>query len=376
MPEDQIEMLWRCGDKGCNNENRGRFKKCERCGRPKGTDDGFYMPGDISHEAAVTDTEELRHATGGEDWSCRFCDSKQFRADGCCANCGVDQTTGEKRVTEESVSYDPDTDLDFQRIKQQLWIKWGRFFTRSFLPCIGVFIASYLLIAWLRPRVVDATVSSISWHTVVHVDLYSKHYYDGFSPTGDAVDILPMGTRTHHYNHVLVGHHDHAYNHRYSCGQTCTPVPRTCYTTPRSCRSNKNGYATCSGGDRVCSGGGQSCSTKYCDETLHESVPDYIDVPVTAPYFQWKVWEWAHERDVPQDGADFTPVYADPQLQDHFRGDSERVAGRDMELSVFFTKDKESWTYHPKGVEEFSHFDVGSSHRIRIGILHRIEVIK
>jgi hypothetical protein len=362
MPEDQIEMLWRCGDSGCNHENKGRYKTCMRCGRPKTEEDGFYMPGNISHEAAVTDEQELAHAKGGKDWLCRYCGSRQFRADGVCSNCGVDMETGEKRVTADPTVVEV----------MEATARWKEPLIRSlarlqalkgiFAGLLGLVLILGLLKA-CSPRVVDATVSGVSWKTVVHVELYSKHWYEGFSPDIDAIDLVPQGVHVHHYDHVWVGSHKEPYNHHYSCGQSCRDVPRSCYTTSRSCKSNKNGYATCTGGDKVCTGGGQSCSTKYCDETLYKTVDDYTDIPQYAPYFSWNRWEWAHEKDLPMTGLDYTPLYDGLPPSD-----TERESGRDITLNVGFTNGKESWTYHPS-LGEFAQYSLGSHRKIKVGML-------
>lgn len=369
MPEDIIEMLWRCGDKGCNHENKGRHKKCARCGRPKTEEDGFYMPGDTSHAAAVTDGEMLRQAKGGEDWLCRFCSTRQFRADKICDNCGVDQAQG---VTKEARSTaDPVVPMT-SYIPSVNKVPW--------LPIVGggggMILFIWFLFWAFTPKIVSATVAGASWNTVVHVDRYTKYAHDGFSPPGDAIDVKNIGTRVHHYDHVLTGNHQEPYQHDYSCGQTCRTIPRSCYTTPRSCRSNKNGYATCTGGDQVCTGGGQSCSTKYCTETLYRTVNDYTDIPQFAPFYIWQRWEWGHDRDVPASGVDLEPVYADPHLRGHTDdGEDEREAGRELDMTVTFTDGKDRWYYKPRDVSELSHYPTGRHYKIKVGALSSVEVL-
>jgi hypothetical protein len=363
MPVDQIEMLWRCGDKGCNHENRGRFHACERCGRPKGDEDGYYLPGDISHEAAVTDADQLRAALAGPDWRCKYCASMQRRLDGSCAQCGADQATGEKvrEVTPEPTTVERE---------------WEAELPRSPLPSRWAWLGLLLLIPlalWLlfRSHEYDATVTATSWRTSVHVEIYAPQGREGFNPDLDAVDVQNRGTRIHHYDHVRTGSHEEAYPVSEACGQTCSPVPRTCSTTPRSCRSNKNGYATCSGGNTVCSGGGQSCSVKYCSVTRHRTVDDYASVPRFQDYFAWTVWRWGHERDAVRVGDDVTPTWADPQV-----GDKEREAGRDMDLHARFAADGKTWDYAPRDVGELVRCATGSKHRIKVSVAGGVEILR
>src|SRR5574338_1281204 len=89
MPTDIIEMFWGC--LVCNGENLGRHKTCQNCGKPRTEDSPEWMPDDVSPMAAVKEPALLQKFEAGADWSCRFCGSSQFRADGNCAQCGSPQ---------------------------------------------------------------------------------------------------------------------------------------------------------------------------------------------------------------------------------------------------------------------------------------------
>lgn len=89
MPTDIIEMFWGCTT--CSSENKGRFKTCQNCGKPRTEGCQEWMPGDTSPMAAVKDAKLLRKFTAGADWTCLFCQSSQFRDDGTCAQCGATQ---------------------------------------------------------------------------------------------------------------------------------------------------------------------------------------------------------------------------------------------------------------------------------------------
>lgn len=373
MPEDQIEMLWRCEDPGCNNENRGRFKKCERCGRPKTKEDGFYMPGDISHAAAVTDAGMLRHAKGGEDWFCHFCGSRQYRADKICDNCGVDQGQGIKKETGAPVSLEVELGpLPTWYRDKELWkhvLIWG--------GCGIVTSALILLFAFLvRPKIVDATVDHVSWRSDIHIEKFALHGHEGFNPPGNAVNERPLGDRFHHYDHIIVGYHDEEYQDgTHACGKDCSWTRPSCYTTARSCRNNKNGFASCTGGDRVCPSPTYNCTTKYCPTMKHHQVADWASIPVSAPYFSWEEWEWAPYREVVKTGDDTSPFYGDPALitaQDN--GEMEREASRDMLLTVHFTNGKDGWDYHPE-LAIFKHMEPGSHHRVKVSKMLGVEAV-
>jgi len=107
MPTDIIEMFWGC--LVCNSDNKGRFKTCQNCGKPRSEDSPEWMPDDVSPMAAVKDPELLAKFKAGADWKCRFCDSSQFRADGNCAQCGSAQGDSVKKV--ETPAVHPKTDM-------------------------------------------------------------------------------------------------------------------------------------------------------------------------------------------------------------------------------------------------------------------------
>ena len=357
MTTDQIEMLWKCGDSGCAHENRGRDHVCARCGRPKADEDGCYLPGDISHAAAVTDPAMLRAALAGADWRCRYCTSMQRRLDGACAQCGADQATGEVKAPpepERAASPAPP-------------IRRDHAYLRGRSHWLGILLLAFAIPAALwaifRTREYDVTVASVEWEAVVHVERYAPEAREGFDPDVGAVDVRDEGTRIHHFDHVRTGSHEEAYEASEACGKTCSPVPRTCRTTSRSCRSNKNGFATCTGGDQVCSGGGQSCSARYCSVTRHRSVDDYTDVPRFRDYYGWTLWRWTYARDAKRAGSDVSPDWPDPAI-----APNERESGRAMFLHVHFAQGGDTWTYEPPSAGDLRRFPPGSKHRIRASL--------
>jgi hypothetical protein len=233
-----------------------------------------------------------------------------------------------------------------------------------------------LLVWWLfHTRVVDVEVKSAHWERVIHVDRYAVHGHDGFDPPSNAFEVNDLGQRVHHHDHVLVGHHDEHYTERVSCGQDCR---QDCRTTPRNCTSNKNGSATCTGGDAVCS---DVCTTKYCNEDRTRTVDDYEDQPRYREYYSWKAWEWAHERDAVVGGF-FAKDVAWPTQDQHrigeglSAGQQERVAGREESFDVTFFGDSDTWTYHPKSVEEFAKLPLNSAHRIQVNHAGSIVVLQ
>lgn len=426
MPTDIIEMFWGCTISTCRTENKGRFKTCQGCGKPRTEDSPEWMPGDVSPMAAVTDSKLLSKFKAGADWKCRFCESSQFRADGNCAQCGSEQakTTGNIKdkacrgeLTKDDIermlkghkdklpeeadpfpqepsafipdtggyrdapqrapvrSTPPPTTLDeplppIPRFKPSRGTVFG---------VAGAVLVALILFLVFRTKVVTATVSSVSWNRTVSVARYQVYGHEGWDPSGGAFDVRDEGRRVHHYDHVLVGHHRESYQESYICGETCTTIRGTCTTTPRNCTSNKNGSATCTGGDRVCSPDTKSCSPKTCTRTAYRTIDDYEDQARYQNWYSWKAWEWGHNRDV-RVGDSTTSTYwpSDKQIRLNVGlapGEQERESGRSEHYEVVMLGDGDRYPYSPRSDEEFKRFSVGGTHRIKVGVAHGVEIL-
>lgn len=440
MPDDIIEMLWGCQ---CGSENRGRFKTCEACGRPRDENSPEWMPGDVSPMAAVKDPELLKKAKAGADWTCRFCKSSQFRLDGNCARCGSDQivstATGAPKWAEDwaqnillrdalsspaetqmrrrslgtnstrqssiriasnlSQARDPEETREEPEPEPEPFITSGSYreapirrqkpspppppvkipwrIIGAVAAVLGLGLGLYFL---FRTKELDVTVSEVYWSKTVGVDRYQKLERDGWSPDPGAVEVRNEGTRIHHYNHVLVGSHREPYEEEYKCGENCTIEKGTCTTTPRNCKSNKNGFASCTGGDRVCSPDTKTCSPKICKRQASRKVDDYEDQPEYRPYYSWRVWDWAPNRDVSSSGLNTITHWPTEESlalnQNTAPGELERVGRRQEYFHVSFVKGKETWKYEPKSDEEFGRFPLGSPHRIQVSVARGVSVIR
>lgn len=406
MPIDIIEMLWGCTT--CHSENKGRFKTCQNCGKPRSKASPEWLPSDTSPMAAVKDPELVKKFKAGEDWRCRFCESSQFRANGDCAQCGSPQELsspspkarakpgavpvpegdpfpaplvgGSYRVSsvKEKVRHSTPSGLVVEATDSLPKRRWWP--SRRWL--IGLAIAASLGVALyfvFRTRVVEAQVTSVAWTRTIEVERYQIRQHEGWDPEPGAFETHDLGPRVHHHDHVQVGSHRENYQEFYSCGQTCTTTPGSCYTTPRSCTSNKNGSATCSGGDRVCSSPTQSCVSKTCERTAYRIVPDYEDQPRYQEWYSWRVWAWGHERSVGSSGSTLTVAWpSDEQVRLNAglsEGEKEREQSREEHYHVFFDSKSDTFEYEPKSVDEFQRFSSGSSFRLKVGVAHGVEVL-
>lgn len=381
MDEIIIEMLWGCTACGAD-QNRGRFKECERCGAPRTEASPESMPADVQAAPAVTDPELLRKARGGSDWSCRYCGSSAFRADGSCAQCGAPQTDStalEATTTTDTVSR-PDGSAGSESGRRRHW---------AALAALAVLLGSLALWALLRERVYDVCVADVSWRSTVRIERYAVRAHESFAEdvAQGAFAQTPLGKRHHHDERILdhyvpvpytvnefAGYRTETYSAQEACGQSC-------YTSPRVCTSNKNGFASCTGG-------GQHCSTKYCSVTKTRQVsytkpvvhirqdPVYRHEPRFAEWYSWKVWEWDHDHDVAREGVDTNVVWppASELALKLAEGERQRES-KTLTMSVVFSHDEDRFTYVPQTEGELARFAVGTRHRIRKAAVGAVSVL-
>lgn len=383
----QVEMLWDCTQCSNGKRNLGRHKECQNCGNPLDGTEEFYMPGDTSRRAEVKDPNQLNDALTGEDWECRYCKSKQRNNKGECANCTANKSfsTGTERLSDERnpaspppsrvatpYEYDPERDeipgggfgpFDYGRLFKLIGV------------VVGVGFLIWLLIWALTPKELDAKVSSVYWQHVVHVERNQVMHHESFDVGSEAFNVTDLGTRHHHYDRVLAGHHTEYYSERVKVGEDCHTTPRNCRTVPRTCRktgcrSNKNGYATCSetctGGNQVCTGGDRVCRSIMADKRRERQVADYRDVSVRRTFYSWDRWEWIHNRVVSATGHSTADVHW-PSEQELAMNDKERGI-RNASYTVTFAQDKEQWKYDPKSLDAFQQFPQGSTHHIKVSL--------
>jgi hypothetical protein len=327
-------MVWRCTS--CGNENLGRFTSCQTCGDPKGADEKYEMPkGGSAAAPTVTDPSLLRKATAGPNWRCAFCGSDQRALDGRCGNCGASPEAGP--ATSAAPRHPNPRAAASTPFSVAPWVALGGVVVVAGVGVVTILAALTFAVSRRHqyepppPRIVDAEVVGLHWHTTVSVERYALVDREGFAedvPT-DAVDRKSLGPRHHHDDQVY--DHDETQTEvvtvndpptaetttvQVPCGQDCVQLPQQCH---EECKSEENGFATC---DNVCTNGGQSCTPKTCaqtqttmvphshTETRSKQVPVYKTVPRDAEAFSWKAWAWSPNRQVEKEGEGSPLVWA------------------------------------------------------------------
>ncbi len=393
MSSYEIEMLWTCSV--CKHSgNRGlKDRYCCNCGHKKDASDPERMPDDTS-EAAALAGEEKRKAEAGSDWICKYCQANQNQLNKHCGNCGGDKdgtrlvSPAQAEVIGREVREDfQEAVRETERIGRELDEYSERRARASYQPTwsgdplpdrmrrVSGWLAAGLALAlivwflfWLfTPHVVDTKVSQLYWQHDTTIERYAIHRHEGWTPSFDAIEAVPLGMRHHHYDRVHVGSHREPYQDRYACGQDCSTSPS--YTT---CSSNSNGTARCTK-----HGGTRSCSTKYCYRTEYRTVQDYENVSRKQMWFMWKAWDWAYHRTVSRSGFTHDTTWPKESDLTAWLADGERErSSRHASYKITFTDLKDGDTYFIRPNEtQFAAYDMRERFKLKVNNAGSVEVM-
>jgi hypothetical protein len=381
MVSYDIEMLWQCST--CQHRgNRGlKDRYCCNCGHKKDDSDSEYMPDDLS-EAAALSGDDARRAGAGRDWVCQYCDSVQNQLNKCCGNCGATERGMKLQSRVEEAAYwsgsadaaahaavAAEAEEPFGQEAAQIFARqeprW-----RLWMVVAAVMVAIAALLYWLfTPHIVTARVSALHWQHDTIIERYAVYPHEGFVPSLGSFEVMPLGLRHHHYEHVHVGSHRESYQDRYACGETCSTSPS--YTT---CSSNGNGTARCSK-----HGGSKSCSTKYCSRTAYRTVQDYEDVSRQQIWYAWKIWEWGYNRTITRSGTTSTTTWPlDEELRPARISDGEHErSSREASYKVTFknVSDDDTYSIEPKTLGAFQDYSAGQSVKLKVTHAGSVEVL-
>lgn len=393
MSSRQIEMHWFCG--ACKDKNLGRHMSCQKCGKPY-KNEKYHMPSDTASAPTITDPDLLRKAKAGPNWSCKFCGNGQRKLDGSCTQCGanqefstkaesmanvsrpIDSATGKKigeqpkaKPAPKPIQYESPT---YRSVEQPSFVKdYKRTAAISVGSIVGIGFLIWFIVWLVTPYKIYEKVVAFHWETVTHVDRYSVHAYEGFNPPYDAFDRKNLGSRWHH-NEEVFDHYDiESYTVQEACGQTCTPIPRVC---SENCTPNGNGFATCR---TTCTGGGESCRTNYCSVPKTRQVAKYRTEPRYQDYYSWKVWEWAHHRDVKEYGQSNANVYwPSPEKvrlgEGLASGEAERKTEDGKYFIVLQSPKGKQYDYQAKSLDEYKKYVLGKTYLVIVPKVGSVEV--
>jgi hypothetical protein len=385
-----VENTWVCTS--CQSTQLGRHMKCQQCGSAKEFDEQDIVP-DPTTAATVTDAEQLKQATAGENWQCEYCMGQVRNLHGDCQNCAAKRDPANSKMTEiaqltEAIKNSPMEPMKVTGEGRKLPNLSNRQAPKKKKPYLFpyLYIGGALLVVagaiFLITRPVKATVQSIQWRYTTVVHQRQSNHGTGWGTQPESYNVA---CETKYKGQVQCHPHDcNPHQQSYSCNSRtyqCNPRQESysCNCTSRSCNcretctSNRNGYSTCRTSCSTCS----SCSTCYrtvystCEkhDTCYRTVYDtcYDSCPVYDQWCEYDYYTWPVRDRLKLSGNNHEPQYLDPPPQTDPPLKLERVA----EFEVVFIEDGDKKTrlvYNPGTLEQFRKFDVGQHWEVKTGI--------
>ena len=280
----------------------GTIRACPNCGKPRGEDTEFYMKAKSRAEIIENDEyladEEAATKGKGEDWLCSYCGGLNSTLDTICKSCGhardtADEGYADMRERKEAKKAQPTA---AQQTKSGSPVK-------MIVAIIAIIAVFGLLFTMMAPKEAEFSITSKSWEYSVDVEQRQYVEESGWS-LPDGADLVETATEIHHYDMVLdhyelrthtyqdwvqVGSHVE-YTYKDNGDGTFTEVPQT---VP---------------------------DYDYVTKTEEYQEPVYVNVPVPATKYYYKIWRWKYKTTVVNAGdGDTEPSFAKVDLAEDER---------------------------------------------------------
>ncbi len=372
------ENIWECNS--CNQENLGRYMKCQRCGSPKEFDEQDKPITSIAANP-VTDAQQLADANAGVNWQCEYCMCQVRNSKGECQNCAAKRDQFNSVVTpsanlDEQISAAEEVNRIYRKdLEKRKDRERARIDRKMRLTIGGVFVglvALILLVAFLWPNKIVGKVASTRWEYTLVVHTRQVQHSSGWGSPSDAFNTQ---CETRFKENVACHPHDcNPHDHSFRCHSEtykCNPHPEShpcrChsekYGCHKECESLKNGYSKCHNecsSREVC----DRCSETVYDicerhDTCHETVYDicYDRCPVYDNWCEYDHYIWPETARLKTEGINWT----DAKFQDFMELPTEAYRYDKLEeYTVIFRandpKDTTVYIYHPKTMDVFRQY--------------------
>ncbi|NWF64049.1 MAG: zinc ribbon domain-containing protein [Chloroflexi bacterium] len=326
-----VQLEWVCPN--CDGRNPGPVKTCQSCGAPQPENVQFQRAAD---ETLITDQKIVSAAKAGADIHCGFCGTRNPATALTCAQCGADLKEGKARQSGQVLQAAPTppkvvacancgaenpgaaktcsncgAPLKVQviepkpmpaqamampasqpKVKPFNWLIAGGLGIFLLMCCIAIF-ALFVF----PSRSVEGTVTSVYWRTSVPVQEVQAVNYSNErgNPPSDAYNV--------------------------------------------SCRTE---------------------SEEVCEQKTVDQGNGYAELveecrTVSEQYCSYTVDEWTTIQTYDLDGADLSPVYAEPTIFGN-----QRLGTASASYQVNFSTSDGPLTYSPGSLDEFQQFQPGS----------------
>lgn len=368
-----IEGLWDCpycGTKGIG----GSKQYCTNCGRTRGKDTTFYMPG----QKRYVEEERARKINRNPDWICGYCDNLNSDNDSSCTSCGATReseslTYHQNKVKKELISKAKEsakqasriekTDYEYEDIrygetKSQKTYSSGQITNErnkrniNWTPIISVLAIAALLVGLVFlfiPDEREITITQMSWERNISVEEYRTVSESGWAlPAG--ARLIYTNREIHHYEKII----DH-YETKYREVAKERYVRTETYVT--GYRDLGNGYFE------------EETATRDIYETYYETEsyqePVYRDEPIYQNKYYYEIDKWVYDRTITSQGKDKNPKW--PLVA---KDDNEREGARKETYTVIgIDEDDEKHTF-TLSYSDWESVNIGQSIVVEISFGH------
>jgi hypothetical protein len=381
-PSRIVENTWTCS--ACRATNLGRHMTCQSCGEPKDRHEKYELP---SHRPTVTNSEQLKQARAGANWTCSYCqwDNRDLSRK-TCEQCGAPRKEAMHDPNpSNAISLDnpppvmeipppppaeptgyrtSPTREDLLRRKEKLKkmadeavpappvhlyvggrpIDEPRNPGRAGAVALGgaIFaacIAFVMFFVWLCvPHEEDTFVQSTTWRYTRTLEERTVQHGSGWGHPIDAFNV-----------HCERRQHGTENCHPHDCD--CRQVSYDCRchdcncVTHESCSDLGNGYSSCHE-EESCSTCCDTCSEERCS-TCYDQCPVYDDW-CTYDYYQWIVRDTETTSGTGRETQWGTRLHGSPPNWRILQAESYQVV---------FVEEQDTWTYSPRSLAEYQQFE-------------------
>lgn len=303
MSDKLVMGYWDCPY--CNAEGlEGTIRSCPNCGKPRGEDTQFYMKAKSREEIIEKDqylSEEQAATKGkGEDWLCSYCGGLNSTLDEVCKSCGHARDEADEGYKDMRERKEAKEAKKSQQVAEQ-----GKSGSPIVLivAIVAIVALCMLLFTMMAPKETEFSITSKNWEYSVEVEQRQYVEESGWS-LPDGADLVDSRSEVHHYDMVL----DHYETRTYAYQEWVQVGSHVEYTY----KDNGDGTFT-----EV-----PQTVPDYDYVTRYEEYqePVYVNVPVLATKYYYKIWRWKYKTTVVNAGdADDEPDFAQVDLAEDER---------------------------------------------------------